>query len=203
MPSLSAPGSATSSGLEGVTACESPGRTEGATPLLRSRLDPGCSGCPTDGHAIGWIASLPIAKLRRLDEETRQVRAALSDGDGSRAHEAAQTFRRVGESIVQPCGPPSARCVELRRCRAGRGDARRAGLIDDVVAPSLVPSATAGPKVRCRLRREWRPPLPPRAGLAVRVQVMASAPQLAGQPPPFQFPSWGREVATAPPPRCP
>ena len=55
------------------------------------------------GHAIGRIASLPIAELARLDEETggAEEGAASSNGEGSRADEAEQTrARSVGESIA-------------------------------------------------------------------------------------------------------
>lgn len=82
----------------------SPGRTEGGQRLysdldierlrLLRRLTDG-------GHAIGWIASLPIAELARLDEETAKDGAALSDEEGSRADEAEETRSgRVGESIA-------------------------------------------------------------------------------------------------------
>src|SRR5512141_668232 len=68
----------------------SPGRTEGGQRLyseldierlrLLRRLTDG-------GHAIRRIASLPLAELARLDEETggAEERAASSDGTGYRA----------------------------------------------------------------------------------------------------------------------
>jgi methanogenic corrinoid protein MtbC1 len=55
------------------------------------------------GHAIGRIASLPIAELARLDEEigAAEEGAASPGGEGSRADEGEQTrAQSVGESIA-------------------------------------------------------------------------------------------------------
>ena len=83
----------------------SPARTEGGQRLYsdldieRLRL---LRRLTDRGHAIGRIASLPIAELARLDEETGGAEeGAASDGEGSRADESEQTpARSVGASIA-------------------------------------------------------------------------------------------------------
>ena len=62
------------------------------------------------GHAIGRIASLPIAELARLDEEIGEAEegAASSDAEGSRADEAEQTRAGAPASpLRRRCGPPA------------------------------------------------------------------------------------------------
>ena len=124
----------------------SPARTEGGQRLYsdldieRLRL---LRRLTDRGHSIGRIASLPIAELARLDEETggAEEGAASSDREGSRADEAEQTrARRVGESIA----------AVLRATRRLDGVELQAVLeqaavtlgvpvfIDEVVAPALV-----------------------------------------------------------------
>jgi DNA-binding transcriptional MerR regulator/methylmalonyl-CoA mutase cobalamin-binding subunit len=124
----------------------SPARTEGGQRLysdldierlrLLRRLTDG-------GHAIRRIASLPIAELARLDEETGRAEqgAASSAGEGSRADEAEQTRdRRVGESIAAALrATRRLDAVELQAVLEQA--AMTLGVpvfIDEVVAPALV-----------------------------------------------------------------
>src|SRR5919112_1464562 len=46
------------------------------------------------GHAIRWIASLPVAELAKLDEEISGAEdgTASADGEGRRADEAEQAY---------------------------------------------------------------------------------------------------------------
>ena len=123
----------------------SPGRTEGGQRLysdldierlrLLRRLTDG-------GHAIGWIASLPIAELTRLDEETAEAEegAAVADGAG-RAGEAEQTRSgRVGESIAAALrATRRLDAVELQAVLEQAAVTLGVPVfIDEVVAPALV-----------------------------------------------------------------
>jgi DNA-binding transcriptional MerR regulator/methylmalonyl-CoA mutase cobalamin-binding subunit len=124
----------------------SPARTEGGQRLYsdldiaRLRL---LRRLTDRGHAIGRIASLPIAELARLDEETggAEEATASSDGKGSRADAAEQARAgSVGDSIA----------AALRATRRLDGVELQAVLeqaavtlgvpvfIDEVVAPALV-----------------------------------------------------------------
>jgi DNA-binding transcriptional MerR regulator/methylmalonyl-CoA mutase cobalamin-binding subunit len=95
------------------------------------------------GHAIGRIASLPIAELARLDEETggADEGAALSDGKVSPTDEAEQTrARSVGESIAAVLR--ATRRLDAVKLQAVLEQAAvTLGVpvfIDEVVAPALV-----------------------------------------------------------------
>ena len=124
----------------------SPARTEGGQRLysdldierlrLLRRLTDG-------GHAIGRIASLPIAELARLDEGTggAEEGAASSDGEGSRADEAEQTrAQSVGESIAAVLrATRRLDAVELQAVLEQSAVMLGAPVfIDEVVAPALV-----------------------------------------------------------------
>ena len=123
----------------------SPARTEGGQRLYsdldieRLRL---LRRLTDRGHAIGRIASLPIAELDRLDEETGGAEeGAASDGEGGRADEAEQTrARRVGESIAAVLR--STRRLDAVELQAVLEQAAvTLGVpvfIDEVVAPALV-----------------------------------------------------------------
>jgi DNA-binding transcriptional MerR regulator/methylmalonyl-CoA mutase cobalamin-binding subunit len=124
----------------------SPARTEGGQRLYsdldveRLRL---LRRLTDRGHAIGRIASLPIAELARLDQEpgAAEKGSASSDGAGGRADEAKHTRAgSVGESIA-------AALQATRRLDAPELHAvlERAAVtlgvpvfIDEVVAPVLV-----------------------------------------------------------------
>ena len=124
----------------------SPGRTKGGQRLYsdldieRFRL---LRQLTDRGHAIGRIASLPIAELARLDEDTggAEEGAASSDVEGRRAEEAEKTrARNVGESIAAALrATRRLDAVELQAVL----DQAAATLgvpvfIDEVVAPALV-----------------------------------------------------------------
>jgi DNA-binding transcriptional MerR regulator/methylmalonyl-CoA mutase cobalamin-binding subunit len=124
----------------------SPARTEGGQRLYsdldieRLRL---LRRLTDRGHAIGRIASLPIAELARLDEETGGARegAVPSDEEGSRAHEAEQTrAQSVRESIAavlratRRLDPVELQAV-LEQAAVTLGVPV---FIDEVVAPALV-----------------------------------------------------------------
>ena len=124
----------------------SPARTEGGQRLYsdldieRLRL---LRRLTDRGHAIGRIASLPIAELARLDEETggAEEGTASSDGEGSRVNEAEQTrARSVGESIAAVLrATRRLDAVELQAVLEQAAVTLGVPVfIDEVVAPALV-----------------------------------------------------------------
>ena len=124
----------------------SPARTEGGQRLY-SELDIErlllLRRLTDRGHAIGRIASLPIAVLAKLDQETGPVEEgpASSDGDGSRADQAEQPrARSVGESIAAALrATRRLDAVELHAVLEQAAATLGVPLfIDEVVAPALV-----------------------------------------------------------------
>jgi MerR family transcriptional regulator, light-induced transcriptional regulator len=124
----------------------SPARTEGGQRLYsdldieRLRL---LRRLTDRGHAIGRIASLPIAELARLDEDTggAEEGAASSGGEGSRADEAEQTRAHcVGESIAAVLrATRRLDAVELQAVLEQAAVTLGVPVfIDEVVAPALV-----------------------------------------------------------------
>ncbi|HEX3236266.1 MAG TPA: MerR family transcriptional regulator [Gemmatimonadales bacterium] len=124
----------------------SPARTEGGQRLYsdldieRLRL---LRQLTDRGHAIGRIASLPIAELARLDEDTggAEEAAASSDADGSGAGEAEQTrARSVGESITAVLrATRRLDAVELQAVLEQAAVTHGVPVfIDEVVAPALM-----------------------------------------------------------------
>ena len=121
-----------------------PARTEGGQRLysdfdierlrLLRRLTDG-------GHALRHIASLPIAELARLDEETGRAEHVAPLSDGSSVDEVQQTrVERVGESIAAALrATRRLDAVELQAVLEQAAVTLGVPVfIDEVVAPALV-----------------------------------------------------------------
>jgi methanogenic corrinoid protein MtbC1 len=180
----------------------SPARTEGGQRLYsdldiaRLRL---LRSLTERGHAIGRIASLPIADLARLEEKTggAEEGSASSDGEGSQADEAEQARAgSVGESIAAALrATRGLDAVELQAVLEQAAVTLGVPVfIDEVVAPALVRLGHGWAEGSVSVAQEHMATAVFRGvlGWLFRVyEVRATAPRLVVATPPSQVHEFG------------